>query len=261
MPTASLGFSALTALLLALPLSRLAPPTTKYRVDQTLTQEVDATAAGKGKQSVSFTTQSYLTVSFADSAGGQAMRVVVDSMRGDSATPIPAAVLDSAKGAEFRAFLDRAGKPSPLQPASRTPNAAQVQGLLSDFFPWVRAGIKVGESWADTSANVTADGTDSVTVRRITAYRAAANDTHNSRKAVRVTTDYTSQVAGTQPTPNGPARIEGQGTGKGAYFVSSDGQYLGGNWQLRSALKISGAFAKQPLPVTLTQTTKVTALR
>jgi hypothetical protein len=68
-------------------------------------------------------------------------------------------------------------------------------------------------------------------------------------------------VAGTQPTPNGPARIEGSGTGKGAYFVSSEGQYLGGDWQLQSALKISGGFSKQPLPITITQTTKVTPLR
>ncbi len=238
-----------------------APTTTRYRIDQTLSQEVDASSAGQGKQFLTFHTTSFITVTLTDSAGGKAMRVVVDSMLGDSTTPIPKAVFDSVRGTAYRSFVTREGRPARLEATSATPAAAQVQGLLSDFFPWVRAGIKVGESWADTSANVTADGTDSVTVRRITAYRAAANDTHNSRKAVRVTTDYTSQVAGTQPTPNGPARIEGKGTGKGAYFVSSDGQYLGGNWQLQSALKISGAFAEQPLPVTLTQTTKVTALR
>jgi hypothetical protein len=42
--------------------------------------------------------------------------------------------------------------------------------------------------------------------------------------------------------------------------VSPDGRYLGGDWQLRSALTISGAFANDPLPITITQTTKVTAL-
>jgi hypothetical protein len=43
--------------------------------------------------------------------------------------------------------------------------------------------------------------------------------------------------------------------------VSPDGAYLGGDWQLRSALTISGAFADQPLPITITQTTKVIPLR
>ena len=56
------------------------------------------------------------------------------------------------------------------------------------------------------------------------------------------------------------ARIEGAGKGTGTYFVSSDGTYLGGDWQLRSALTISGAFTDEPLPITITQTTKVTSL-
>ena len=42
--------------------------------------------------------------------------------------------------------------------------------------------------------------------------------------------------------------------------MSSDGTYLGGDWQLRSALTISGAFTDEPLPITITQTTKVTSL-
>jgi hypothetical protein len=68
-------------------------------------------------------------------------------------------------------------------------------------------------------------------------------------------------VSGSQPTPNRPARIEGTSTGRGIYFVSPDGQYLGGDWQLQSALKISGSFANEPLPITIKQTTKVTALK
>jgi hypothetical protein len=261
MSTFGLGLGAVGAVLLALPGGLLAPFTTRYRVDQTLTQEIDGTAEGKGKQTLSFTTATFLTVTLADSAKGKTLHVVLDSIKGDSTTPIPAAVLDSARGAQFHGFVNPAGKPLGLEPMKPSSAASQVQGLLSDFFPWVRAGFKVGEAWADTSSNSTAQGTDTVVVRRIVAYRAAANETRNAKKAVRITTDYTSQVAGTQPTPNGPARIEGSGSGKGAYFVSPEGLYLGGDWRLQSALKISGSFSKQPLPITITQTTKVTALR
>ena len=178
--------------------------TTKYRVDQSLTQEVDGTASGAGKQVLKFTTATFVTVTLNDSAGGRTMRVVIDSMKGDSATPIPAAVMDSARGGEFRAFLDRSGKPSPLTPTGTSPAAAQVQGLLTDFFPWVRSGFKVGEAWADTSVNTTGAGSDTVTVRRVTNYRPAASETRKATKAVRITSDHTSKVAGNQPTPQGP---------------------------------------------------------
>ncbi|HWB41819.1 MAG TPA: hypothetical protein VG500_11195 [Gemmatimonadales bacterium] len=249
------------ALALALPTGIQAPVTVKYRVDQSLTQEVDASATGAEKQVLRFSTSTFVTVTLTDSAGGRTMRVVIDSMKGDSATPIPAAVMDSARGGEFRAFLDRSGKPSPLTPTGTSPAATQVQGLLSDFFPWVRAGLKVGEAWADTSVNTTGAGTDTVTVRRVTNYKAAASEPRGAVRAVKVTSEHTSRVSGNQPTPQGTAKIEGTGNGSGTYFVSPDGRYLGGEWQLHSELRLSGAFAKEPVPVTVTQTTKVTAVR
>jgi hypothetical protein len=246
---------------LVLPLLGRAPTTTKYRIDQSLTQEIDATSAGGAKQKIAFTTSSFVTVSLADSAGGKVMRVIVDSLRGDSAVPIPAAVLDSARGAEFHGFVEQSGKPTGLEPVRSHPAAVQIQGLLSDFFPWIKAGLKVGDSWSDTTAKTNATGSDSVTVRRVSAYKAAASQTWNAKKAVRITEEFTSSVAGTQPTPNGPARIEGTGTGRGSYYVSPDGRYLGGDWQQQSSLAISGAFAKQPLPITIVQKTKVIALK
>jgi hypothetical protein len=261
MPVPAIRYTALAAAALVLPLQVRAPTTTKYRIDQALTQEIDATAAGGARQKISFTTSSFVTVSFADSAGGKVMRVVVDSLRGDSAVPIPAAVLDSARGAEFHGFVEKSGKPSDLEPAQSNPAAVQIQGLLSDFFPWIKAGLKVGDSWSDTTAKTNATGSDTVMVRRVSAYKAAATETWNARKAVRITEAFTSTVAGTQPTPNGPARIEGSGSGKGSYYVSPDGRYLGGDWQQQSSLSISGSFAKQPLPITIVQKTKVTALK
>lgn len=256
MGSTELGWTTLGAVALLLPAARTAPVALRYRIDQSLTQEVDASAAGQGKQSLSFTTSSFVTVQLADSAGGKAMRVVVDSMRGDSATPIPAAVLDSARGAEFRGFIAASGRPPRLEPAGSNPLGAQVQGLVSDFYPWTRAGLEVGESWADTSAVTTGEAPDTVVVRRVTRYRAAAAE----RRAIRVTSEFTSDVAGSQPTQSGPARIQGTGSGKGSYLLGGDGRYLGGEWELNSALTLSGDFAPQPVPITLHQTTRVSLL-
>jgi hypothetical protein len=239
----------------------LAPSTTKYRIEQSLSQEIDATAAGGAKQKVAFSTISFVTVTLSDSVGGKSIRVVVDSIRGDSATPIPSTVLDSARGAVFSGFVEKSGRPTGLQPSSGAPAAVQIQGLLSDFFPWIRSGLKVGETWADTTSKTNGTGADSVTVRRVSSYKAAAGETRQSRKAVRVTQDFTSSVAGTQPTPNGPARIEGTGRGSGFYFVGTDGRYLGGSWQQQSSLTISGSFTTQPLPITISQKTTVSTLK
>ncbi|HEU5040103.1 MAG TPA: hypothetical protein VFT84_04740, partial [Gemmatimonadales bacterium] len=215
-------WTALGAVALAFPAVRTAPVTMRYRIDQTLTQEVDASAAGQGKQTLSFTTRSYVSVTLTDSAGGKAMRVVVDSMRGDSATPIPATVLDSARGSAYQGFVGRDGRPGRLAPAGANPAAGQILGLVSDFYPWARAGIKVGDAWSDTSAVTTGDAPDTVVVRRITNYRAAGTEAAGGKPAVRVATDYTSEVAGTQPTQSGPAKIQGTGNGKGSYLVSTD---------------------------------------
>jgi hypothetical protein len=260
MPYNPVGVTALGAFML-LPVIGLAPSTTRYRIDQSLLQEIDATAAGGARQVISFTTSSFITVTLADSAGGKVMRVVIDSLKGDSATPIPAAVLDSARGAEFRGFVERSGKPSALEPVNGTSASAQVQGLLSDFYPWSKAGIKVGQSWTDTTSRVNGVGSDSVTVRRVSAYKAAPTETRQSGKTVMIIEDFSSSIAGTQPTPGGSARIEGTGSGKGSYYLATDGKYLGGTWQHSSSLKISGSFAPEPLPITITQKTKVTTLK
>jgi hypothetical protein len=255
------GLRAATLASLGLPALFTAPNAIRYRIDQTLSQEIDASAAGGAKQKIAFRTSSFVSVTLTDSAGGKLIRVVIDSLRGDSATPIPPAVLDSARGAEFHGFLEKSGRPSILKPVGGKPAAAQVQGLLSDFFPWARPGMKVGEQWADTTANTNGVGSDSVTVRRISAYKAASNQVRNSRKAVLITQDFTSSVSGTQPTPQGPARIEGTGSGNGSYYVGPDGMYLGGSWQQQSQLKISGSFSPQPLPITILQKTTVSTLK
>jgi hypothetical protein len=262
MPSSSaLRWTTLGAMALALPALRPSQPVTRYRIDQTLAQEVDGSAAGQGKDTLRFNAVSFVTVTLTDSAGGKALRVVVDSMRGDSTSPIPAEVFDSARGAVYGTFVSREGRPGHLQAAQPTSASIQVQGLLADFFPWVRAGLRPGQSWSDTTVTRTGAGPDSVTVRRVTNYRAGAPGARQPRNSVRIATDYTSEVAGSQPTPNGPARIEGTGTGKGSYLVSPDGHYLGGEWELSSALRLTAEFTPKPVPIALRQTTRVSTIK
>jgi hypothetical protein len=259
--TPSFRWTALGALAIASPAVARAQAPTRYRIDQSLAQEVDGTSAGGEKQSIAFKTSSFVTVSLKDSAGGKAMRVVLDSIKGDSTTPIPPAVLDSVKGSAYTAFITKEGRPGRLEASNASSAAGQIQGLLSDFFPWVRAGIRPGQTWADTSVTSTGEGADTVTVKRVVNYRAVPPQPKQPPKSVRVATDYSSEVAGSQPTPQGSAKIEGNGTGTGSYLVSPEGQYIGGEWELASALKLSASFAPQPLPISLRQTTKVSTIK
>ena len=258
----SLRWTALGALVLTSPAAaRATQVPTRYRIDQSLSQEVDGSGAGQSKQTIAFKTSSFVSVSLTDSAGGKAMKVVVDSIKGDSTTPIPSAVLDSVKGEVYRAFISKEGRPGLLQASSNSAAAGQVQGLLSDFFPWVRAGIRPGQAWPDTSVNTSGEGTDTVTVKRVINYRAVPPEPKQPPKSIRVATDYSSQVAGMQPTPNGPARIEGTGKGTGSYLVSPEGKYIGGEWEMSSALQLSASFTPQPIPISLRQSTKVSTIK
>jgi hypothetical protein len=256
-----LGLVTLGTTSLVLTVTGGAPSTARYRIDQTLTQEIDGTASGKGKQSLSFSTSGFVSLTLTDSTNGRVVKLVVDSIKGDSTSPIPPAVFDSARGAEYHAFLSKAGKLSELEAITTTAAAMQVQGFLSDFFPWVKSGVKVGEKWADTSSRSTVSGEDTVVVKSVTSYQAQAKDKRGNEKAIRITSDYASTVAGRQPTPSGSASLEGSSKGTGTYFVTSDGRYLGGDREVHSTLSITGSFADKPVPVTVTQTTKVTALQ
>ena len=135
-----------------------------------------------------------------------------------------------------------------------------MQGFLTDFFPWVKAGAKPGEQWADTSTKATTDGTDSVVVKRVTSYRVVGRETRAARKALRVTSEYVSTIRHPADRHRRARAHRGQRQGHRHLLREPRRGVPGRDWQLQSALTISGAFANEPLPITITQTTKVTPL-
>ena len=97
-----LGCTALAALAGA-PASH-APLTAKYRVDQTLTQEIDATPAGQTKQSLTFSTSSFVTLTFADPAGCVVPATVggaTATVSADQTCSIPGGTLTVKAGGTF----------------------------------------------------------------------------------------------------------------------------------------------------------------
>jgi hypothetical protein len=233
--------------------------TTKYRVDQTVDQAVDATAIGGAEQRQRFAVSTFLTVTLTDTSGGKVVNAVVDSMVSDSA-PVPKAVLDSVRGLPLHGLIDQGGHVSGVKPLRDTPLAAQMTDIISRLYPGLRPKIKQGDGWTDTTKVTSPTNGGTMNLQRITTYKATAKERRGRSDALKVDASFSSTLSGTQQTPNGPASIEGTGSGTGAHYVASDGRYVGGNWTATTKLTLSGSFAPKPLPVTLTETFAVSEL-
>jgi hypothetical protein len=233
--------------------------TTRYRVDQTVDQAVDASAIGGTDQRQRFAVSTFVTVTLIDTVGGKVVNAVVDSMVSDSA-PVPRPVLDSVKGLPLHGLLDDAGHVSGVKPLRDTPLAAQMTDIISRLYPGLRSKIKQGDDWSDTTQTSTPTNGGTMNLRRITSYKASGTERRGRIKALKVDASFSSTVSGTQQTPNGTAAIEGTGSGTGAHYIAADGRYVGGNWTVTTKLTLSGAFAPKPLPVTLIETFAVSEL-
>ncbi len=233
--------------------------TTRYRVDQTVDQAVDASAIGGADQRQRFAVSTFVTVTLTDTAGGKVVNAVIDSMVSDSA-PVPKAVLDSVRGLPVHGLLDQGGHISGVKPLRETPLAAQMTDIVSRLYPGLRQKLKQGDGWSDTTQVTTPTNGGTMNLRRITTYKAGGTERRGRTNAIKVDASFSSTVTGTQQTPNGPADIQGTGSGDGAHYVASDGRYLGGSWKVTTKLTLSGSFAPKPMPVTLIETFAVSEL-
>jgi hypothetical protein len=239
-----------------------APPTkTRYKIDQTSSQEIDASAVGGPKQSVTNHLVAYVLITLADTTGGRTMHVVVDSVVGDTASAIPKAVLDSLKGGTYHGQVAPNNRITDLRPMNGAEANTPITGLLSNFYPRVRTGWKTGDSWTDTTETTNPVPNGQLTVRTVTNYKANPAEQRDGQKASRIDAAFASSLTGSQETPNGSASFTGSGTGTATQYLTSDNRYLGGTTTQTSNLSVTGSFAPQPIPITIKQTTTVSTLK
>jgi hypothetical protein len=238
--------------------------TLKYQVTQRMEQEVDASGVGGGKQMFVVKTTSFIAVTLTDSAGGKAMRAVVDSVHADSLPPgFPADSLSQkAKGVTYTGFVDANGKVSELKGNGEALQGLQMESLLRDMYPRTRKALKTGDAWTDTTTTNNKIGGGEMSARAITAYKAGASETMAGMKAMRLDAVITSVIAGSQATPGGSADIEGTSNGTANYFLGPNNEFLGGSSNSTSNLSVTilGAQAAT-LPVLLKQSVDIKVLR
>ncbi len=256
-----LAAAALCATSFAFTAGRAAPSITRYRLDLSSKSTVDLTPVGGAEQHSSLDIAGFLTITLTDSAGGRIMRAVLDSIVPDSAGTIPREAFDSARGSSWHALVAKNGRISELTPIDTTIATSQFAGIIAAFFPRVKPGARVGDTWTDTLDFTNSSDNGTTTARAVTNFQAVSMEKREGVKALHITSAFSSARTGTIPSPQGDLSIDGTGTGKGEYFVATDGRYLGGTSSETTTLTIVGGGAPAAIPVTATNTLTVSLLK
>lgn len=261
MSVRSWNLAATAAAFIVTPTLSSAPPAPfRYKVTTQLTQELDATALGGPKQSVSTKSDVYISVTLADTAGGRTVQLVVDSMVIDTAgnpqvVSMAKAQADSIKGAAFRAYLPKDGKITGLKAMKDGMRTQMVDGLLMSLFPGVKSGLKVGDAWTDTTNSTSEIPGGALSTSTVTAYK-ATGQAQGREKAFNIEGTSSASVSGTQQQ----ATIEGSGKADHKLVVLPDGRTVSGTSTSNTSLQIVVPQAPEPIPMTMQTTTTITPL-
>ncbi|MBM4186096.1 MAG: hypothetical protein FJ206_02180 [Gemmatimonadetes bacterium] len=256
----ALGFVPLVGIL---GLEPAAPRTIRYKIETKNEQVVDLTGAGGPKQEVTMNQIALVSVTLTDSAGGRVMHVVIDSVTSDVPAPDMASALAGAKGAWIHGFLDSWGRAT-MTAASTDANeiVGEFRSMFARFFPVMRPGAKAGDTWTDTATVDTKTPNRAMKTTRVTNFTLGGASTWSGETAVRLDAAGTASAAGTLENPMaGTMELETTSSGTEAFYLGSDGTYLGGESKTTMNGKIRAAVVPDAIPLTSVSTTKVTVLK
>jgi hypothetical protein len=234
---------------------------TKYKVEQRLNQEADATALGAGKQTMAIKTTSFLTLTLTDSANGRAVRMVVDSVLGDSLPQgVGADMLEKAKGTVVTGFAGPDGGVTNISAPSENVAGLGLSNMVSQLVLRPRKSLKVGDAWTDTTETSNPVGGGSMQSRTVTNWQVSAMENRGGVNAARLNGASASAIAGAQETPGGAMDIEGTGTGTSSVYIAPDGRHLGGTTASTTNLNATLSAQGVTLPIVLTTSSTITVL-
>lgn len=251
---------ALVVAALSVPTPR-ASSITKYRVEQRLNQEADATALGGGKQALALKTTAFLTVSLTDSAGGRAVKMVIDSVKGDSLPQgVTPDLLEKAKGTVVTAFSPANGGVTAVKAPAESVAGLGLASMVNLLVLRPPKSMKVGEAWTDTTETANPVGGGTLQSRTVTNWKVAGTEARGGVTAAKLDGAFASSIAGAQETPGGAMDIEGTGTGSSSVYQAPDGRHLGGVTQSTTNLNATLAAQGVTVPIVLTTTSTITVL-
>lgn len=239
------------------------PSVTRFKVVETNHQVVDLSGFGQPEQTTHIVTSTFVTVTANDSAGGRAVKLVIDSVHADSisAQGFDPSVLDSLRGASATAWVSQAGQVQNLQ--ADTLRGGQAGNVLRALYPHMDPRAKVGDHWTDTSEVHGMGGglLSGSTTKRVTNWAVTGEQNTGGVKARKVEAAFSQSVTGQMNGPQGTMAVDGTGTGSAAYLIAPDGRNLGITSTLNLSISITIPQAPEPIPVTGSIAAVVTPIR
>lgn len=235
-----------------------------YKLESKTQTTIDLSAFGQGTQDQILGVTTWIQLSFADSAGGRAVHVRVDSAKVDGTLPIGPESVDSAKGGTINGYLDPTGH---IKNLTSNPGGslvlAQIQAsVASMLFPRARTGMKAGDGWMDTTESTNTTNGSNLKTHTAVTYKAGGSETVSGLGAVRLDADLVLTVSGTIENPMaGTMETSGTGTGHASFLVGAAGQVLGGTGASTINQNLKMAMAPAPIPVKVVQSITVTFLK
>ncbi len=220
----------------------------RYKIDLKSTQVINLASMGQGEQRAEVASTAIVSVSSVDSAGGQALTVVLDSISLNAEAPIPPDAVQAAKGTVWHGFRGPNGRVGEFKTDAENPVAGSVETALSQLFPPIQKGTAAGKSWTDTT-ETTRNGT--IAIRTVTNFQTTADNVAGA-KVTKLAGASASSISGTQESPQGTVQINGTGTANTAWMVGADGTCLSSTYTGTQNLQITIAVAPEPLPLTVT---------
>lgn len=220
----------------------------RYKLDLKSTQVINLASMGQGEQRAEVTGTGIVSVTSVDSAGGQALTVVLDSIGLNAEAPIPPDAVKAAKGTTWHGFRGPNGRVGEFKTDTENPVASTVETALTQIFPPLQKGTGPGKTWTDTT-ETTRQG--SIAIRTVTNFQTTA-DNVAGQKVTKLAGASASSISGSQESPQGTVQINGTGTANSAWLVGADGICLSSTYTGTQNLQITIAVAPEPLPLTVT---------
>ena len=218
----------------------------QYRLELKTSVAQDLSALGQGEQKQEFSNTAFVTVTTADSAGGQTVTMVLDSLIPGEGSPIPPEAATGVGGQKWHGFRHATGKVGGLKLEGERQIAGAIEPALLDLLPPMKLGTRAGQSWTDT----TDTDNNGIAVRMVTNFQTSA-DSYNGAKVIKLAGAFSSAMSGQQESPQGTLTLEGNGTGTNTWLVGADGLSLSATHSANQNISVSMAQLPQPIPVTV----------
>lgn len=250
------------AVILALGAMVSAPAPISYRIEQKTESKVDLSVFGQGEQIQNQDVTWFVTLAYTDSAGGRVVHAVLDSLRTQGGMiPVSPAALDSAKGTTYHGYQDGEWKLRSLTASKASTLGVQFEATLRLLHPSIKRGAAAGARWTDTLDVTTKTDQANLSANTVRNFVMGGAETFEGTAATRLNVEMFTSIKGTLETPGGSAEMAGSGPGTGAFYLASDGRFVGGTSSSNIDALVTLASAPAPIPVKTTTTTTVSVLK